>query len=90
MLCENCHFNEAEVKLTVKGIDSTHENGYVQYVPKEKIPGYILTMIIRIIHQDDIEEAFVVKQILQHLAAKHGINFHEMAFKEEKDAQHVR
>ena len=34
--------------------------------------------------QDDIEEAFVVKQILQHLAAKHGINFHEMAFKEEK------
>ncbi|MDU2218661.1 MAG: excinuclease ABC subunit B, partial [Staphylococcus epidermidis] len=25
MLCENCHFNEAEVKLTVKGIDSTHE-----------------------------------------------------------------
>ena len=35
-------------------------------------------------HQDDIEEAFVVKQILQHLAAKHGINFHEMAFKEEK------
>ena len=26
----------------------------------------------------------MVKQILQHLAAKHGINFHEMAFKEEK------
>ena len=25
-----------------------------------------------------------MKQILQHLAAKHGINFHEMAFKEEK------
>ena len=65
------------------------KNGYVQYVPKEKTPGYILTMIIRIIHQDDIEEAFVVKQILQHLAAKHGINFHEMAFKEE-NAQRVR
>ena len=34
--------------------------------------------------QDDIEEAFVVKQILQHLATKHGINFHEVAFQEEK------
>ena len=60
------------------------KNGYVQYVPKEKIPGYILMMIMHHTHQDDIEEAFVVKQILQHLAAKHGINFHEMAFKEEK------
>lgn len=35
-------------------------------------------------HQDDIEEAFVVKQILQHLATKHGINFQDVAFKEEK------
>ena len=35
-------------------------------------------------HQDDIEEAFVVKQILQHLATKHGINFQEMAFKRGK------
>ena len=34
--------------------------------------------------QDDIEEAFVVKQILQHLATKHGLNFHEVAFQEEK------
>ena len=40
-------------------------------------------------HQDDIEEAFVVKQILQHLATKHGINFQEMAFQEEKDVQLV-
>ena len=35
-------------------------------------------------HQDNFEEAFVVKQILQHLATKHGINFQEVAFKEEK------
>ena len=34
--------------------------------------------------QDDIEGAFVVKQILQHLAAKHGIEFDEVAFKEAK------
>ena len=38
--------------------------------------------------QDDIEEAFVVKQILQHLATKHGINFHEVAFKK-SDVQRV-
>ena len=25
MLCENCHLNEAEVKLTVKSKDGTHE-----------------------------------------------------------------
>ena len=37
-----------------------------------------------------IEEAFVVKQILQHLATKHGINFHEVAFQEKKDVQRVR
>ena len=80
MLCENCHFNEAEVKLTVKGIDSTHENGYVQYVPKEKPWLHSNDDNTYHTHQDDIEEAFVVKQILQHLAAKHGINFHEMAF----------
>ncbi len=36
-------------------------------------------------HQDNFEEAFVVKQILQHLATKHGINFQEVVeFKEEK------
>ena len=39
--------------------------------------------------QDDIEEAFVVKQILQHLATKHGLNFHEVAFQEENDVLHV-
>ena len=36
-------------------------------------------------HQDNFEEAFVALHgILQHLATKHGINFQEVAFKEEK------
>ena len=39
MLCENCHLNEAEVKLTVKSKDGTHENGYAQYVLKAIILG---------------------------------------------------
>lgn len=85
MLCENCHFNEAEVKLTVKGIDSTHEKWVCSVCAQGENPWlHSNDDNTYHTHQDDIEEAFVVKQILQHLAAKHGINFHEMAFKEEK------
>ena len=62
MLCENCHFNEAEVKLTVKGIDSTHEKWVCSVCAQGENPW---------LHSNDD-------------AAKHGINFHEMAFKEEK------
>lgn len=33
---------------------------------------------------DDVEGTFVIQQILQHLAAKHGINVDQMMFREEK------
>lgn len=90
MLCENCHFNEAEVKLTVKGIDSTHEKWVCSVCAQGENPWlHSNDDNTYHTHQDDIEEAFVVKQILQHLAAKHGINFHEMAFKEEKKMSNV-
>ena len=58
--------------------------GMFRYVLKEKTLVYILTMIIRIIHQDDIEEAFVVKQILQHLAANMVLIFMRWHLKEKK------
>lgn len=85
MLCENCHLNEAEVKLTVKSKEGTSEKwvcsiwaqGENPWQQNENTSPHSQ-------FQDDIEEAFVVKQILQHLATKHGINFHEVAFQEEK------
>ncbi|REI04311.1 excinuclease ABC subunit B [Staphylococcus felis] len=33
---------------------------------------------------DDVEGTFVIKQILQHLAAKHGINVDQIVYREEK------
>ena len=81
MLCENCHLNEAEVKLAVKGQDGINER-WVSSTCAQK--GNPWTQNQQIQAQDDIEGAFVVKQILQHLAAKHGIDFDEIAFKEEK------
>lgn len=33
---------------------------------------------------DDVEGTFVIQQILQHLAAKHGINVDQMMYREEK------
>ena len=82
MLCENCHLNEAEVKLTVKSKDGVQEKWVCSTCAQGDNPWTHQEQSSY--HQDDIEEAFVVKQILQHLATKHGINFHEMAFKEEK------
>ena len=81
MLCENCHLNEAEVKLAGRGQDgvkgkwgcSTCAQGGNPWTQNQQLQS-----------QDDIEGAFVVKQILQHLAAKHGIGFDEVAFKEAK------
>ncbi|HCG75216.1 MULTISPECIES: UvrB/UvrC motif-containing protein [Staphylococcus] len=85
MLCENCHLNEAEVKLTVKSKDGTHEKWVCSICAQGDNPWHQAHDDTSYhSHQDDIEEAFVVKQILQHLATKHGINFQEMAFKEEK------
>ncbi|MFI9579472.1 UvrB/UvrC motif-containing protein [Staphylococcus capitis] len=85
MLCENCHLNEAEVKLTVKSKDGTHEKWVCSICAQGDNPWQQSHEDTSYhVHQDDIEEAFVVKQILQHLATKHGINFQEMAFKEEK------
>lgn len=85
MLCENCHLNEAEVKLTVKSKDGTHEKWVCSICAQGDNPWHQSHDDTSYhSHQDDIEEAFVVKQILQHLATKHGINFQEMAFKEEK------
>ena len=81
MLCENCHLNEAEVKLAVKGQDGVHEKWVCATCAQGGNPW---TQNQQMQSQDDIEGAFVVKQILQHLAAKHGIDFDEIAFKEEK------
>lgn len=85
MLCENCHLNEAEVKLTVKSKNGTSEKWVCSTCAQGDNPwnpnGNYSTHQH---YQDDIEEAFVVKQILQHFATKHGINFQEVAFQEEK------
>ena len=89
MLCENCHLNEAEVKLTVKVKMVPLKSGCVQNVRKKSNLGINKNMSSHSEFQDDIEEAFVVKQILQHLATKHGLNFHEVAFQEENDVLHV-
>ena len=83
MLCENCHLNEAEVKLTVKSKDGMQEKWVCSTCAQGDNP-WTHQEQSSYHHQDDIEEAFVVKQILQHLATKHGINFQEMAFQEEK------
>ena len=87
MLCENCHLNEAEVKLTVKSKEALLRNGYVLYVLKVKTLGKNETPS-HSQFQDDIEEAFVVKQILQHLATKHGII--SMSSFSRSDVQRVR
>lgn len=81
MLCENCHLNDAEVKVVVKGHEGVQEkwlcttcaNGGNPWNENQQIPS-----------QDNIEESFVVKQILQHLAAKHGLNIDNLTVKEEK------
>ncbi len=80
MLCENCQLNEAELKVKVTSKNKTEEKMVCQtcarYYPWNQAneqPEYQE-------HQDNFEEAFVVKQILQHLATKHGINFQEVAF----------
>ncbi|HDG4887407.1 TPA: UvrB/UvrC motif-containing protein [Staphylococcus aureus] len=85
MLCENCQLNEAELKVKVTSKNKTEEKmvcqtcaeGHHPWNQANEQPEYQE-------HQDNFEEAFVVKQILQHLATKHGINFQEVAFKEEK------
>ncbi|MCI2900135.1 UvrB/UvrC motif-containing protein [Staphylococcus hominis] len=85
MLCENCHLNEAEVKLTVKSKDGTSEKWVCSECAQGEQPwNQQEHAASHSEFQDDIEEAFVVKQILQHLATKHGLNFHEVAFQEEK------
>ncbi|MCU5746703.1 UvrB/UvrC motif-containing protein [Staphylococcus sp. SQ8-PEA] len=84
MLCENCHLNEAEVKVAVKGHDGIQEKWVCVTCAQGGNPWTDSQQV----HQDDIEGAFVVKQILQHLAAKHGINFDEIAVKEEKRCPH--
>ncbi|MCP6565213.1 hypothetical protein NL503_27955, partial [Klebsiella pneumoniae] len=35
-------------------------------------------------NQDDMEGSFVIKQILQHLASKHGIQLEDLSVREEK------
>lgn len=82
MLCESCHTNQAEVKVTLKDHHGVHEKWVcTSCAPNEQ-------------HwqgqQDDIEGAFVIKQILQHLASKHGLNFNDVAFKEEKRCPNCR
>ena len=89
MLCENCHLNEAEVKLTVKSKDGTSEKWVCSECAQGEQPWNQQEHASHSEFQDDIEEAFVVKQILQHLATKHGLNFHEVAFQEENDVLHV-
>lgn len=39
---------------------------------------------------EDVEGTFVVQQILQHLAAKYGINVDQLVYREEKDVQLVK
>lgn len=76
MLCENCHTNQAEMKVTLKDHNGIHEKWVCTSCASNEnnwSPG-----------QDDIEGAFVIKQILQHLASKHGLNFNDVAFQEEK------
>ncbi|WP_049408666.1 UvrB/UvrC motif-containing protein [Staphylococcus pettenkoferi] len=80
MLCENCYLNEAEVKVAVKGHNGTEERWVCVTCAQGGNPWTESQQV----HQDDIEGAFVVKQILQHLAAKHGINFEELKHKAEK------
>ena len=89
MLCENCHLNEAEVKLTVK-VKGTSEKWVCSICAQGENPWQQNETPSHSQFQDDIEEAFVVKQILQHLATKHGINFHEVAFQEEKRCPTLR
>lgn len=85
MLCENCHLNEAEVKLKVTSKHGTEEKWVCQACAQGDNPwNQSADQSSYQQHQDDIEEAFVVKQILQHLATKHGINFQDIAFQEEK------
>ena len=87
MLCENCHFNEAEVKLTVKGIDSTHEKWVCSVCAQGENPWlHSNDDNTYHTHQDDIEEAFVVKQILQHMV----LIFMRWHLKKKKNAQRVR
>lgn len=80
MLCENCHLNEAEVKIAVKGHQGIREEWVCMTCAEGGNPWNDAQQV----QQDDIEGAFVVKQILQHLAAKHGLDFDQIAFKEEK------
>lgn len=83
MLCENCHLNEAEVKLTVKSKNGTSEKWVCPVCAQGENP-WNQNYTSHHQYQYDIEEAFVVKQILQHLATKHGIDFQNVAFQEEK------
>ncbi|EHJ08564.1 UvrB/UvrC motif-containing protein [Staphylococcus simiae] len=85
MLCENCQLNEAEIKLKVTSKHGTEEKWVCQTCAQGNHPwNSSQDHSLDQEHQDDIEEAFVVKQILQHLATKHGIDFQEIAFREEK------
>ena len=60
MLCENCHLNEAEVKVAVKGKDGIQEKWVCTTCAKGNNPW---TQDSQVEQQDDIEGAFVVKQI---------------------------
>mgnify|MGYP006921530513 CR=1 FL=1 len=56
MLCENCHLNEAEVKLAVKGQDGVHEKWVCATCAQGGNPW---TQNQQMQSQDDIEGAFV-------------------------------
>lgn len=64
MLCEICHSNQATIRLTVKSKKGLEE----KWVCKS-----CATDDVNMSPHDDIEDTFVIKQILQHLATKHGI-----------------
>lgn len=81
MLCENCHSNEAEYKVAFKGVDGLEEKWLC---PTCAQSDNVWSNDQQMQGNDDIEDTFVIKQILQHLAAKHGLEFDNIAFKEEK------
>ena len=84
MLCENCQLNEAELKVKVTSKNKTEEKWCVKLVLRGTIRGIKLMNNLNIKNIKIISKKHLLLQILQHLATKHGINFQEVAFKEEK------
>ncbi len=83
MKCWNSNLMK-QIKLKVTSKNKTEEKMVCQTCTKTIRGIKLMNSLEYQEHQDNFEEAFVVKQILQHLATKHGINFQEVAFKEEK------